>query len=634
MKRIKKQFVWMMAAILTLCGTVTLTSCTANEDSPVENPITDPNPYGEALEGVWYCAYPAEGNLTHPNYDEDMIHYDHIVEVYEFHADGTGAWDRLFFNNREDGEPVDNFGGCGPSGAFNYATTPDGTITLSLSHREWEGIDADFYAPQTRTMRLMEQQTESGSAEQKIYGKGIGGTDIAFERDTVGLAVIFDKWNDYLHMGGSDYMHILRLDPDVDDVEYTVTQDVQRDIDATLKAILGDVNTMSAITNAVIEELKENGMPTATTGAVTTLPTGYRSVDYTYESVDELGKPIVLSARAVWGGYKIMDYFKETRADYILLAPHYTICNDSECPTSGYSIEDLIMAGDNLLIIPDYEGFGVTKDRVQPYVVHELCAQQCIDALKAGYKIYRDLSSVPLETNFTLSVAGVSQGGGNALAVHKWLDTHPDFAERWNFDFSYCGAGPYCPRITYEKYFEQKKLVYPIVMPLTLKAMFAAYPDILGKWKEEDCYNESYLAHKAVIDEMINSKKYTTTEINGYFFNTMYPHQGEEGIEGGKEVYLSDFLSDDILNMESDLTKALFECLDKNDLTTGWTPIHPIHLYHGKGDNIVNYANSEAVMQAFPDKADLISPQSDDDHIGTTLQWFMTILFNMWRIIY
>ena len=200
-------------------------------------------------------------------------------------------------------------------------------------------------------MRLMEQQAESGSAEQKIYGKGIGGTDIAFERDTVGLAVIFDKWNDYLHMGGSGYMHILRLDPDVDDVEYTVTQDVQRDIDATLKAILGDVNTMSAITNAVIEELKENGMPTATTGALTTLPTGYRSVDYTYESVDELGKPIVM-------------------------------------------------------------------------------------------------------------------------------------------------------------------------------------------------------------------------------------------------------------------------------------------LYHGKGDNIVNYANSEAVMQAFPDKADLISPQSDDDHIGTTLQWFMTILFNMWRIIY
>jgi hypothetical protein len=42
----------MMAAILTLCGTVTLTSCTANEDSPLENPIADPNPYGEALEGV------------------------------------------------------------------------------------------------------------------------------------------------------------------------------------------------------------------------------------------------------------------------------------------------------------------------------------------------------------------------------------------------------------------------------------------------------------------------------------------------------------------------------------------------------------------------------------------------------
>ncbi len=33
MKIIKKQFVWIMAAILTLGGTVALTSCTANEDS-------------------------------------------------------------------------------------------------------------------------------------------------------------------------------------------------------------------------------------------------------------------------------------------------------------------------------------------------------------------------------------------------------------------------------------------------------------------------------------------------------------------------------------------------------------------------------------------------------------------------
>ena len=112
----------------------------------------------------------------------------------------------------------------------------------------------------------------------------------------------------------------------------------------------------------------------------------------------------------------------------------------------------------------------------------------------------------------------------------------------------------------------------------------------------------------------------------------MYPHEGEKDIQGGKEIWLSDILSPEILNFESDFCQALFECLDKNDLTKGWTPIHPIHLYHGKNDDIVSYANAEAVMKAFPEKADLKSPQTNDDHIGTSLQWFISIVFNTWRI--
>ncbi len=293
----------------------------------------------------------------------------------------------------------------------------------------------------------------------------------------------------------------------------------------------------------------------------------------------------------------------------------------------------MMMSGNRLLIIPDYEGFGVTKDRVQPYIIHDLCAQQCIDALKAGYKIFRDKASIPLMDDFTLSVAGVSQGGGNALAIHKWLDTHADFADRWRFDFSYCAAGPYSPRITFEKYFEQKKLVYPVVMPVVIKAMIASYPDILGKWKEEDFFSDSYNAKKDVIDLMVNSKEYTSDEINDYIFD-MYPHEGEKDIKSRKEIWLTDILSADALNRESELCKALFVCLDKNDLTKGWTPIHPIHLYHGKGDQIVSYANAEAVMKAFPDKTDLSSPSMNDDHIGTSLQWLMSIVFNTWRINY
>jgi len=167
-------------------------------------------------------------------------------------------------------------------------------------------------------------------------------------------------------------------------------------------------------------------------------------------------------------------------------------------------------------------------------------------------------------------------------------------------------------------------------MPLTLKAMMAAYPEILGKWKEEDFYSKTFIQHKAVIDQMVNSKEYATNEINEYIFS-IFPHKGDKNVKGGEEVLLSDILSKEALDRNSELCKKLFECLDKNDLTKGWTPTHPIHLYHGKSDLIVSYANAEAVVEAFPSMATLKTiPWGCDGHIGSCLAFMKNIVFGTW----
>jgi len=619
----------LLVAILAICGTMTQTSCSSNEDVPA----VDSYSRVQTLEGLWYTAYEAKGTIANP-YREGDISYTHVVETYEFTKDGISLWNRYFFVEENDEPLADLAGGSGGLGQFTYTSQADGTITVTLTNTAAANeANRDDYLPLTRTLKLTD----------KLLGQGLDNQAVEFERDTIQAKALFEEWNTILH-GGWDAKihHPEELNTDLEDVKYTILRDQITGLGATLSGILKSPKK-SIITEAAIAELKQQIAatrsttgPSATTrasGALTTPPTGYRSIDYLYWSVDEKGEPVQLSARIVWGGYKFFKWFHEIRPDYILLAPHYTISDDFECPTSGRSIEDLMMAGDKLLVMPDYLGFGYTKDRVQPYGIHDLCAQNSIDALKAGYKIYRDVASVPLEKKFTLSVAGVSQGGGNALAIHKWLDTHPDFAERWRFDFSYCACGPYSPRITFEKYFEQKKMVYPVVMPLVIKAMRAAYPDILGKWKEEDFFSESYLQQKAVIDKMVDSKEYTSDEINEYIFN-MYPHKGEKGINGGKEIWLSDIVSPEVMNLESELCKAFFECLDKNDLTKGWTPIHPIHLYHGKNDNIVSYANAEAVKQTFPDKTDIKMPLTSDSHVGSSVHWLMSIVFNTWRLTY
>ena len=113
----------------------------------------------------------------------------------------------------------------------------------------------------------------------------------------------------------------------------------------------------------VLEKLKhqEEEPQTMTRGASAELPTGYRTIDYTYESIDEQGRPVTLSARVVWG---VLLGVREFSPKYMLLSPHLTITDDFSCPTSGACFENLMLKGDKLLILPDYLGYGVTKDRV------------------------------------------------------------------------------------------------------------------------------------------------------------------------------------------------------------------------------------------------------------------------------
>lgn len=348
----------------------------------------------------------------------------------------------------------------------------------------------------------------------------------------------------------------------------------------------------------------------------------WRSVSYNYWSTDEQGRDIKLSARAYWA---VLDD-RNLSPSNILLCPHYTITNNAECPSQTITFEAMFLCSNNLLILPDYIGFGTSADRVQPYVNHNIGAQNCIDALTAGYKVFRTATKTNVQNDFKLCVVGASQGAGNALAVHKWIDTHPDFADTWHFAYSFCCAGPYSPTVTFEKYFEQEQITNPCVIPLTLKAMLAAYSSILGSWTEDDFYSDNYLQNlKPTIDQMIASKEFGTGDINNVFFDKLVPET--DSIKG---LPLSYILSADALNRDSELCKAMFKCLADNDLTSGWAPLHPIYLTHDLGDDVVPYANAEAVAAAFPNKATLSTTNLGSGHLGSCVMWLLLNMSKTW----
>lgn len=374
-----------------------------------------------------------------------------------------------------------------------------------------------------------------------------------------------------------------------------------------------------ALSDKLAAELGSNG-----------LAMGYRSINYTYYSKDAYGNRILLSARVYWGTYWFFGTY-DLDPDYIVLCPHYTICSNDECPTQTHTPEAMSICGDNLVIMPDYIGYGQTVDRLHPYINQKLCAQNSIDALEAGYKVFKDNADASMESDWKMYVVGASQGGGNALAIHKWLDQHLDFANNWNFDYSYCCAGPYDPGLTFEKYFEHVKHSLPCVFPLTIKAMKEAYPEILGKWKEEEFYSKDYVKnHKEEIDEMISSKKYTLTDINNKLF-TWYSPSFSDGAVKILEIEITDLLSDEVQDKNSEMYKALMKCLKDQEVISGWTPTHKIKLYHSEEDDVVPFENAQAVKDAFGDKVEIFtSGYGTTGHVATCAKFLGSVLVNNW----
>ena len=183
---------------------------------------------------------------------------------------------------------------------------------------------------------------------------------------------------------------------------------------------------------------------------------------------------------------------------------------------------------------------------------------------------------------------------------------------------------PLQPSGYYRKYYSDGKVAYPVVFPLVVKTMFDSYPEIMGGFTEEMAYSENYLAARKEIEEMIASKKHNTAAINQVFLDKV--RKTVDNNLAADEIYLSDILSPEILDRDSPLCKAFYLCLEKNDLTKGWTPVHPMKLHYSPFDAVVPQENTLAIFEAFG--ADIVTLQKSElpvDHATTCSLWMVDL---------
>lgn len=382
---------------------------------------------------------------------------------------------------------------------------------------------------------------------------------------------------------------------------------------------------------------------------------------FNYPSTGVHGEPLVLSAALF--AWTPDDRMETDSIETLHIYSHITITSDNERPSTSVFAEEsgLLMllpgrqygtdatggvadyAGRCIIIAPDYEGYGLTKDIPHPYLMQRLTAQQVIDGVRYGLKLYEKtvtegtIDLLPLKSDWRSFGLGYSQGGSVSLAVHRHIEEN-GLEDELRFQGSICGDGPYDLISTIRFYLEdngtsygketphRKGLVsYPVVIPLIAKSMCESHP-AMAPYKYEDFLSQQML-DTGVLD-WLDSKSYTTDQIS-----EMWYKQLQEGLDAGgrhytpeqmaelfespsedkvwakaekvftKEVY--EYFSDPsnfnkVPETPANAPQALHRAMADNTVATGWDPKHRIQFFHSKGDIIVPYGNYLVFQGAHP----------------------------------
>jgi pimeloyl-ACP methyl ester carboxylesterase len=284
---------------------------------------------------------------------------------------------------------------------------------------------------------------------------------------------------------------------------------------------------------------------------------GYTAYRLTYNTVSPSGKAVVASGAV---------YVPDTKGALPLFNyNHGTIFPSKEGSAPSYmgaydaegGIGKLFAANGYLVVMPDYIGYGSTKNLEHPYGAYHINAGAVTDMLYAVKEFCRDKELTLSGKNF---FSGWSEGAAVTLATV--LDLEKNHDENFKPTATVLNAGPY-----YTSAFG--KQVLDAAAPLHYMKSYS--------WVLQS-YNSLYNINRPVT--------YYFTEPNA----GMLKAEGPEAdiTHSAKELFTAGFRND--FNTGKDT--AMMNALKANDLWTG-KPESPVIFCHGDEDNYVPLFNSQ-----------------------------------------
>ena len=306
----------------------------------------------------------------------------------------------------------------------------------------------------------------------------------------------------------------------------------------------------------------------------------YVTFPVAYWSTDPQGDSLLVSGRV---------YLPKRRyLNGIMIACHYTITSDMEAPSNMLSMESLFAMKGYAVIVPDYVGYGLSRDKLHPYLHWRSAAQTAVDLLNCMPELLDYYGySYPID----VVVTGYSQGGAVALGVTRMLE---ELDSTWIVRKLYAGAGPYDPAGTYLYSMERNEMGIPAAIPWIVMGLSDAY-DL--EFELEDFFLDPLLSN---YEEWVLSKEYTVGDINYLMGSTV----------------MTELMTEEALDMDSPLADMLYEVLLWNS-NVGYDLRSPAYFFHSLDDEVVPILNTINLQEQMPDES---GKTYDYDHYGSHME--------------
>lgn len=286
-----------------------------------------------------------------------------------------------------------------------------------------------------------------------------------------------------------------------------------------------------------------------------------------YQSKDVTGNTATLSGKI---------FIKNTadkKLKGIIIANHFTICSNNECPSNSLlEPESILVPFGYAMVMADYIGFGSTVSMEHPYLNWKATATASIDAYFAMKQYLEDNGYEVGDERYNV---GYSQGGEATMSVLRMVTE--DYSDKIHFNKSFVGAGPHSIEATYDDVIANDFTGIPMAMPMIVNGMNASYD--LGLDLDEVFVGEMHDNYKKVL-----SKHHSSL----YLLTLFRDHEASK-------IFAPAFL-----DKNDPMTAKFIDAARKNELVGTWTPKagEDIYLFHSRQDDMVPFVNGERMGAA------------------------------------